>query len=188
MTPYRTTGRIASALREAQTLDRLWMGKIAGAGDDRHTPWMPFPAPEFIAMLAGAVTEADNDQPRFLEVGCGIGTRMMLAREIFGLDVAGIERVPEYVHQAHDLSLRVWEADARDWDHYGEYEIIWFNRPFRDRVLQADLERQIWDEARPGTVIMCANLERKPPSSWLIVDDDWEARRGVWQKPPESTS
>lgn len=176
--------QIRQAMLTAAELDRKWMGKAPQ--DSRYTPWMPFPAAEFVTMLAEAITEADGGT--FLEIGCGIGTRMLMADVIFGLDVQGIERVPEYVEQARQLGLQVKEADAAGWDGYGNYDILWFNRPFRDRALEYQLERQVWEDMKPGAVVMCANLEAPPPSSrFAIVVDDWEARRGVWMKPPALT-
>jgi trans-aconitate methyltransferase len=177
---------IARVMQITAEKDRQWMGKVPGAGDARHTPWMPFPIPEFITLLAQAVAEAPGEQ--FLEIGCGIGTRMMLAREIFGLDVTGIERVPEYVAECRRLALDAEEADAGHYNGYGKFDIIWFNRPFRDQSRQAALEKKVWAETRPGAVVMCANLEDPPPSSWFIIEDDWEVRRGVWQKPYISTA
>lgn len=173
---------IRRTLQQVSELDRQWMGKVPGAGDARHTPWMPFPVPEFITLLAAAVTEADGDA--FLEIGAGIGTKMLVAKTLFGLGVAGVERVPEYVAQAAEMGITVLEADILDFADYAPFDIIWFNRAFRDASAQTQLEHQVWDGVRPGAVVMCANLENKPPSNWFIVDDEWgDLRRGVWQKP-----
>lgn len=179
----KRSDQIAGTIRTVDKLEREWMGKVPAAGDATHTPWMPFPRHEFVAMLADAVADADGGD-RFLEIGCGPGTKMMLADSIFDLNVQGVERVPEYVAQARQMGLLVHEADAADWKGYGEYDIVWFNRPFRDREAQAALEALVWDELRTGAVVMCANLEGKPPSSWYPIDDDWEVRRGIWQKLP----
>jgi trans-aconitate methyltransferase len=174
--------QIASTIRVVDRLSREWTGKVPGAGDPTHTPWMPFPRYDFVSLLTDAVAEAEGD--RFLEIGCGPGPYMMLAESIFDLDVQGIERVPEYVAQARQTGLLVHEADAGEWKGYGDYDILWFNRPFRDREAQRALEDLVWSEMRPGAVVMCANLENKPPPSWYMVMEDWEVRRGVWQKLP----
>lgn len=172
--------QVAHTLHLVDRLDREWLGKVPGAGDSAHTPWMPFPRHDFVAMLTDAVADADGG--RFLGIGCGIGTRELLAQEIYGLTVEGIERVTEYVAQARQLGLLVHEADAAEWKSYGDYDIIWFNRPFRDRNAQAALEARVWAETRPGAVVMCANLENKPQGLWYPILDDWEVRRGIWQK------
>lgn len=173
---------IRTALQLAARLDREWMGRVPGT-DHRYTPWMPYSIPEFLMMALEALPEADGDT--FLDIGAGVGTKMLLAREILGLDVHGIERVPEYAAQARQLGLDVEEADAAGWKGYGDYSLIWFNRPFRDRDAQAGLEARVWEEAAPGAVVICANLENPPPSSWFVTLDDWEVRRGVWVKPPQ---
>lgn len=179
----KRSDQIASCLRVVDRLKQEWMQKVPGAGDATHTPWMPFPTYDLIPLLAAAVAEADGGD-RFLEIGCGPGPNMMLADEIFGLDVQGIERVPEYVAQARQQGLLVHEADAGEWKGYGDYDILWFNRPFRDRDAQRALEDLVWSEMREGAVVICANLENKPPSTWYMIDEDWEVRRGVWQKLP----
>jgi trans-aconitate methyltransferase len=171
---------IAGTIRSVDRLEREWMGKVPDASTPLNTPWMPFPRHDFVAMLTDAVAEAEGG--RLLDVGCGPGTKMMLASAIFDLDAHGVERVPEYVAAARKMGLLVHEADAAEWKGYGEYDIVWFNRPFRDREAQRALEFRVWDELRPGAVVMCANLENQPPSSWYPILDDWEVRRGIWQK------
>ena len=53
---------------------------------------------------------------------------------------------------------------------------------FRDPVLQAQLEDEVWENMRPGAVAMCANLEAPPPG-WIVIDQDMDhVCRGVWQK------
>lgn len=173
---------LRGVLRNVAALDTDWMSSQAGR-DDRHcAPWMPFPVFDFIALTAEALPESPGD--RFLEIGCGIGTRMLLAQEIYGLDVSGVERVPEYAEQARALGLTVSVEDALAHKGYGGHDILWFNRPFRDQMLQRALEQRVWEQMAPGAVAMCANLESPPPSGWPLILDDWEIRRGIWRKPP----
>jgi trans-aconitate methyltransferase len=175
-------GEIRRLLKYVQELDRDWQKAIPDADTDRHTPWMPMPVADYLVLLIEAITEAGDGD--FLEIGCGIGTRMLLAREIFGLDVHGFDRVPDYIQQARTLGLQHAEvADAAHWTGYEKYAIVFFNRPFRNRAAQAELEARVWLEMAPGAVVIAANLEAPPPSSWFIVADDWESRRGAWQKP-----
>jgi hypothetical protein len=172
---------LAATLHEVTRLDRQWMASPAGRDDPRSTPWMPFPLFDFIALVAEALPEAPDDQ--FLEVGCGCGTRMLIARELFGLDVHGIDRVPAYVEQARELGLKAGVADALGWDQYGKFGLLWFNRPFRDPAMQRQLEAQVWAGMAPGAVVIAANLESPPPRGWWPVLDDGEVRRWIVQKP-----
>jgi trans-aconitate methyltransferase len=175
-----TSERIRATIAEAKKADLEWGRNRVGRDDHRFLPWMPFSWPEFVSMVAEAMPEMAGD--RFLDVGCGPGTRMLLAQEIFGLDVKGFDRVPEYVSSARLYGLNVTCEDALEYKDYGSFDLIWFNRPIRDRELQFRLEAKIWEEMAPGAVVGCANLE-SPPPNWYPVLDDWEARRGVWQKP-----
>jgi len=173
---------IRETLTLTARLEREWLGRIPET-DRRLTPWMPFPIPAFIALLFEALPEAPGE--KFLEIGAGVGTKMELARELAGLDVTGIEVNAEYAEEAGRRGFGVLICDAADFGHYGDYDLIWFNRVFRDPDSQAALEKVIWDEMAPGAVVMCANLENPPPPSMFFpVLDDQEVRRGIYYKIP----
>lgn len=176
--------RLQGVIRTAGRVSDTWRQKITQGDDERprFLPWMPFPRPVFAGMLYEAAAESPGD--RFLAIGCGPGPEMLIARELFGLDAHGFDRVPEYVDAACELGLDAIVADALTWPGYGHYDIIWFNRPFRDPAPEQVLEDKVWADMRPGAVVMCANLEHPPPSRWPLILDDWEARRGIWMKPP----
>ena len=180
-------GVIAAIIRTAGQVDRKWVGAVPAAGDETHTPWMPFQLFAFIALLAEAMPEitlpADGRRPLMLEIGAGPGTKMLIARELFGLDVRGIERTDEYAAAARSMGLPVVTADAAAWADFSA-ELIWFNRVFREPAAELALEARLYELAPPGTVVMCANLESRPPMSWYPVLDSWAGeRRGIWQKP-----
>lgn len=176
-------GEIAAVITMARELDRDWLTNPAGRDDPaRYTPWMPFPLFDYIALLAEAMPVLEGS--RLLELGCGIGSRMLVAQELFGLDVSGFDRVDEYVAQAVKLNLNVWADDALTFTGYGHYDVLWFNRPFLDPVPQRELEAKVWEAMAPGAVVIAANLEAPPPRAWMTVLDDWEVRRGIWWKPP----
>lgn len=176
------TQQIRSMISTVITLEREWMTRPAGRDDlARYLPWMPFSWPDFVALVAEALPETTGD--RFLDVGCGIGTKLLLAEEIFGLDVRGVERVPEFVKEARQCGLIVAEADALGWDGYGEFDIVFFNRPFHDNDVQAQLEQQVWADMKSGAVVIAVNLIAPPPASWYLILDDSEVRRWIMQKP-----
>jgi SAM-dependent methyltransferase len=174
--------KIADTLRMAVALDREWMKSPAGRGNlARNLPWMPFPLFDFIALIAEALPEISGE--KFLDIGSGIGTKMLLAREIFGLDADGLELVPEFAQQAQDLGFDVQREDALEFGSYGDYDLLFFNRPLQDQDLQARLEAKVWADMQPGAVAVCANLLSRPPENWWLVLDDMEIRRGIWSKP-----
>lgn len=181
----------AAVLRTVLQIEQKHRGTLiqSEAEHAMFTPWMPFQPFSFVTLLAEALTEMnfppDPDQrPRFFEVGAGPGTKMLIARELFGFEVHGIEYYDEYAVSARVLGLDVATADAGAWLAYDGYQLIWFNRVFRDKHAQALLEGRVWACASPGTVVMCANLESRPPMSWYPVLDEWDdSRTGIWQKP-----
>jgi 2-polyprenyl-3-methyl-5-hydroxy-6-metoxy-1,4-benzoquinol methylase len=177
------SSQIAGAIQAAQRISRSWTNRSI-PDDPRHVPWMPYQIFDFLALLLEAIPDISGD--RFLDIGAGAGPYMLLAREIAGLDVHGFDISDEMTHAARMADLDVETADAVTWSGYGDYDLIWFNRPLRDREMQAALEQRVWMETAPGTVVMCANLEAPPPSAqWFPVLDDWDGgRRGIWLKPP----
>lgn len=180
---------IAATLLRAAQLDRDWQRRVP-EDDRRYTPWMPFPASAFTAMLAEAVQSlaeygvpGDPGDIRFTEIGCGPGPNMLRARDVFGLSVLGFDRNLEYVSAACSLGLDADVADALTYGRYNWAHVTWFNRVARDAEIQAGIEAAVWRGVQPGSVVMCANLEGRPPASWFPVLDDWDMRRGIWRKP-----
>ena len=177
-----TAQQIRDALVTAVKLDREGMSIKAGHDDtSRFVPWIPFPVHDFIALVAEAMPETTGD--RFLDVGAGVGSKVMLADCVFGLNAMGIERVPEYATEGwrHGIALSV--VDALGWSHYGEYDLIFINRPLADSGEEAKLEAQVWSDMRSGAVVIGVNLEAQPPVNWYPILDDREVRRWISQKP-----
>lgn len=184
---------VASVLRRAARLDREWLGKVAQGDEERRlwTPWMPFSLGEFTMLLAESLAAYEpgaDENVTFLEIGCGPGPKLLVARDVFGLDAYGFDRVADYVAAARTLGLPADTGDAVTFAGYGRAAITWFNRVARDAGIQAQIEAKVWRDTAPGSVVMCANLEAPPPASWFPVVDDWEARRGAWMKPGQLTA
>lgn len=109
---------------------------------------------------------------------------MVLARDVLGMDVTGIEVRDELAAVGRAIGLSVQTADADDWAGYEKHDCIWLNRPLRDPDAERFLEDRIWREMAPGTVVLVANTETRPPQSWIIINDSWDdLRRGAWVKP-----
>ena len=178
---YRS-GFIARILAEAAATEEKYRGE--GSGDPACTPWMPFNLYDFVALLAEALPEALSDEAaghQFLDIGCGPGSKLLVARDVFGLSVTGFDIADQLVTAARERGFDVRACDAASWDYSG-YGIVMFNRTYKDNARQAALEQRVWDQADPGTVVICAHLDAPPPG-WIPVVDDWDARRGAWKKP-----
>lgn len=96
---------------------------------------------------------------RFLDVGCGGGVKVLMARAFFER-CEGIELDPGYAEAARRLlaglapAARVHETDALTFEGYGDYEVVYFYKPIREPEPLRDLERRIAAQARPGTVLI----------------------------------
>src|SRR5215813_10070328 len=145
-----SSASIRDLLSTVRELDRSWQKKVPEASSPEYTPWMPSDVAQYLVLLIEALAEAPGD--KFLEVGCGPGTKMMLAERLFGLDVSGFDRVPEYVKAAVEQNLNAFECDAMEYGGYGEFDVVFFNRPFRDAGLEQQLERTVWRRMRRGAV------------------------------------
>lgn len=173
---------VRAVIGAASALDAEWRASPAGRDDlESYLPYMPFSWPDFIALVAEALPETTGDL--FLDIGCGPGSKMLLAEAVFGLTVRGIERVSEYVAAARARGLVVAEVNALDWGGYGHHDLVFFNRVFADQALEAQLEEQIWKALRPGAVVIAVNMVAPPPLDWWLVLDDSEVRRWIVRKP-----
>lgn len=172
---------VRDLLTTVRQIERRWQKQVDVGDQQMFTGWMPSDVAQFLVLLIEAIAESPGKS--FLEIGCGPGTKMMLARDLFGLDVTGFDRVEEYVAAAKEQGLNAAECDAFDFQAYNKFDIVFFNRPFRDRPTQAKLEKMVYGKIRRGAVVIAMNLETQPPGDkYLVVTDDWESRRGVWLK------
>jgi SAM-dependent methyltransferase len=150
-----------------------------------YLPFMPYQIADFTAVMMDVVAETNG--PKFLDVGCGTGTKMVLARELFGLEPYGIERDPEMAARAQARFPCVYSGDALNCtpEFYEQADIIWLYRPFRDADKQDELETLIRGAMKSGAILAGGAWEMCPGhDGWQTIVDDWdEMRRGAWQKP-----
>jgi SAM-dependent methyltransferase len=157
---------------------------LTGGDATVHTSFMPHQPADFLAIMSDCVASAQGG--KFLDVGCGPGTKMLLAQEIFGLDVHGIELNPEMAAKANEqFPDRVITGDALNGDGlYTVQDIIWLYRPFKDGTKEDELERLIMHRMKPGAILVGGAWEMSDkPKGWHTVVDDWEIGRGAWKKP-----
>lgn len=157
------------------------------------TPWMPYQPADFIGIVWECMAELTGD--KFLDVGCGPGTKMSIAQTLFGLDAYGIEINPEMAAVAGKLfGDKVAPGDAMDYSVvYSEADLIWLYRPFRDPTLEYKLEQKIIDTMKPGAILAGASWELDLSKlGWGTIVDDClinpansaqQIIRGAWQKP-----
>ena|SRR5579872_3330439 len=115
---------------------------------------------------------------KFLDVGCGIGSKTHLAGLFF--DSYGIELNSDYHKVAKDVNVprkffkygryknlkkknRIFKKDALEFD-YSPYGVIYFFRPLNEPSLQKKLEQQIFETAKPMTIIIPIYAESTFPN------------------------
>jgi hypothetical protein len=180
--------QVAGAIETAQRLESAASHEMSQRvinPASRNTPWMPFNLFDFAALLLEAVPLIP-DKGRFLGVGAGPGSKELLARDVFGLEVTGIEILNPLAAIALDAGVNVLTWDAEEFNGYGEFDCVWLNRPLRDAGAERFLEERIFREMEPGAVLICANTETRPHG--IIINDSWDdLRRGAWAKPYASS-
>ena len=178
--------RAAVVIRQVQETEHQWFKQ----GDPKSPtlPWMPFQPADFLSIVFECIPEMKGRA--FLEVGCGPGTKMLLASHFYGLEAEGVE-IDEKMGTAARVHGAVYHADALQMPSgfYAGYDLIWLYRPFRDPELERQLELRIAREMKPGAILAGGAWEYCPAEhGWIPVMDDWELRRGAWMKPARAST
>lgn len=113
--------------------------------------WEPLPLPLF---LTGMRAIGAAGPRRFLDAGCGIGTKVHLARMLGWQNVAGLERHRPYAEIAARLCpwAHIALGDARTFEGYDGFDVVYSYRLCVDDDAQRSLERLISSRMRSGTV------------------------------------
>lgn len=130
---------------------------------DAH-PDIALPATHFEALMLAASricrAQSRTTPPKFLDVGCGGGTKVYAALPYFQA-AHGLENdtskvaMAEAVMQKLDVPAgSIHEGDARTFKRYADYDVIYFFRPLRNSEGLKEMEDEILHQARPGTVLI----------------------------------
>lgn len=144
---------------------------------------IPLPIRRFQALMEAAtrlLRAMERPEPwSFLDVGCGIGLKVLAAQEYF-TTTAGIELNADRAAVAGRLTglaarnrqiaqdtitpwvtgtlpaatARIEAADALTWQGYGAFDVIYAYRPIFDTELMTELDRRIAAQARPGAILI----------------------------------
>ena len=90
----------------------------------------------------------------FIDVGCGIGTKLLFARRYFdfcyGIDInADLIKIAKNF----DSGVSFEVADALKCD-YSKFNIIYYYKPIENYDLIRQLEQRIYEQAKSGTIII----------------------------------
>lgn len=152
----------------------------AAFGAYRDIPMLPH---LYMAMMHGAMrakAAAAHEKPlRYLDVGSGRGTTLLMAARFFPL-VHGIEFDPGFHERAnrllnteYTLNCRSILANALEFEDYDEYDIIYFYKPMSDIDLLAEMEARIVEQARPGTLLIAPYLGFFDRHEAAVSKVDW---------------
>jgi SAM-dependent methyltransferase len=201
-----------SFLRELDATETAWNSRPVRYPREDAVPWMPIAIPTFISLMAEAMMVAPPcmttrsaysdhyGQPRFLDVGCGPGTKIRLAQAMFGVQGFGIDIVPRFIAEAQAHNVRAWVADAFEFPAgneearefspvpgampvgYADFEIVLVNRP---SALQDELEHLVMERMASDAVLICVNWRNDPgKSGWTLQYQEFgDPVMGVWIKP-----
>ena len=105
------------------------------------------------------LAQARPGRSTFLDVGCGLGQKVLLARHFFD-QADGVELDEGYAAASKKLfshmqsQARVFEEDALEFNGYGEYRLVYFFKPMQDQDGLLRLEERIVQGVQPGTVLI----------------------------------
>jgi protein-L-isoaspartate O-methyltransferase len=127
-------------------------------------PDIPMPIQSFELLMSAAYRISHVLRPRralrFLDIGCGGGTKVLAATRFFE-QTDGLEYDQTYADSARRTiqiigkpNSSIFHADALTFDSYSDYDVIYCYRPLRTDALLETLERRIIRQARPGTILI----------------------------------
>jgi SAM-dependent methyltransferase len=122
--------------------------------DKQQYGFIPFPCGSFCDMLIEASVYFGMDtNKRFLDIGCGPGTKLLMAKCFF--DAYGIEVIERFIEQGRVFGLteRIFNADALLFEQYADYDVLYFYRPFKEAVFQRQLEDRIYAHMKRGALL-----------------------------------
>lgn len=162
-------------------VERRWAG--AANSSPGAIGFLPFPMARFVTFLTDAVAAASGNW--FLDIGAGPGSKCILAAALYDLEAHGIEIDPAMVTAAQENGAQVIQADALTFAGYGDYDILYLNRP-APGALGAELEQRIMAAAKPGAVLVAVNATGHPSwgCGWEPVCVEWDESSWVWRKLP----
>lgn len=116
--------------------------------------WLPLSKDEFLFEMSYV---GNGDGRSFLDVGSGLGEKLVFAREL-GFDAHGLELRPELVDIARRFfpEFPVTIDNALEYDRYGDFDVIYLYQLSPDHDIDREINERIVDQMRPGAYFVCA--------------------------------
>lgn len=96
----------------------------------------------------------------FLDVGCGVGLKVLQAAQVFEIargleyDATRVVVADELIKRLHRPEDRAFQADALTYNGYAGHDVIYAYKPLSMHDLLVKMESRIVEQARPGTVLV----------------------------------
>lgn len=152
-------------------LEQAWL-PVAPPNHTWHA-YDPLPWAEFLSGIRTAIAAADART--FLDIGCGIGTKLAYMYAL-GFAVRGVDHHQPYLDAArkmiHEAELE--HADVRELDAIDE-AIVYMYRPAVADELEDELEAHVARVLRDGAVLFLpARPDAKPPGMRQLAGCVWK--------------
>jgi SAM-dependent methyltransferase len=158
-----------------ERLEAAWLPAVLFGDPDMHA-YEALRIDQFARMLAIAREHAIGR--RYLEVGSGIGTKLVLAKAA-GFEVTGIEAREQYAAVSRYIAPEAVTvvADARGYL-YREWDVVYSYRPLISNAAEEALEQWISSQLPAGAVWIHPFRSLLELGWSEIVLDSW-----VWRRP-----
>jgi 2-polyprenyl-3-methyl-5-hydroxy-6-metoxy-1,4-benzoquinol methylase len=155
------------AIRAVQELIERYEAQVTPTTpkDEAWFGWIPLRFDVFLEGLLVARERLGIGRHRLLEIGSGLGSKLVLAHAL-GFDAMGIEHHQPYVDACRQLfpHVEVRGTDAESFEAYGGFDVIYSNRVASSLDRQDQIHRRISEQMRPGALLFAANSR---PPDWL---------------------
>jgi len=97
---------------------------------------------------------------KFLDIGCGTGLTLHIARAL-GFDAYGLETDPttlKLLDATHGRTKHVLVEDALSFKKYGDFQVLFMYRPFRDEQVQLQLEQRVMASMQKNAILIPQHL------------------------------
>jgi hypothetical protein len=140
----------------------------AHASDVKDGDWnyIPFSHLMFYRHLKEAVAGKNLEDLRYLELGCGLGTKLVIAHQWVGIgSVTGIEVVPVFATIARYMLCgagTILEMNVRDFTDYHEYDVIYSFESYQPLSPPDVLEwiEKVRGAMKPGAILLQGAFSR----------------------------
>lgn len=140
----------------------------------------------------GDTGEFPKKHYKFLDVGCGIGNVMLLAKATGFRQAHGIEFDKSHAKRfLYGTSIRqtgsevqVFWQDARTFEDYDQYDVVYMYRPIANHNMQGQLERRVASRMKKGAFFLANLCNRRWGNTKMkcIHTQDFMEFGEIWRK------